>query len=324
MVFFLYDQKKAGYITLDEDMAAQMDDMYSQLTDAKAQLAGPNYSRLLVYLDLPEESEETFNYLDTLHRIGERYYDHVYLVGDSTSDHDLASSFEGDNVLISILSALFVIIVLIFTFRSAGLPVLLILVIQGSIWINFSFPYLMHKNLFFMSYLIVSSIQMGANIDYAIVISSRYMELKQRMSCREAIVEALNLAFPTIVTSGTILASAGTLICFLTSEAAITAIGECLGRGTVISMLLVLGVLPQILLLGDTIIEKTAFALKVPLPPRTERQGSMVVKGRVRGYVNGMVDAEMNGVIHGTLSAVVDVGALQENTEEVVPDERKP
>ena len=83
-----------------------------------------------------------------------------------------------------------------------------------------------------------------------------------------------------------------------------------------------MGVLPQILLLGDTIIEKTAFALKVPLPPRTERQGSMVVRGRVRGYVNGMVDAEMNGVIHGTLSAVVDVGALQENTEEVVPDEK--
>ena len=322
MVFFLYDQKEAGYISLDEDMAEQLDDMHSQLTDARAQLAGPHYSRLLVYLDLPEESQETFDYLDTLHRIGERYYDHVYLVGDSTSDHDLASSFEGDNVLISILSALFVIMVLIFTFRSAGLPVLLILVIQGSIWINFSFPYLLHKNLFFMSYLIVSSIQMGANIDYAIVISSRYMELKQRMSCREAIVEALNLAFPTIVTSGTILASAGTLICFLTSEAAITAIGECLGRGTLISMLLVMGVLPQILLLGDTIIEKTAFALKVPLPPRTERQGSMVVRGRVRGYVNGMVDAEMNGVIHGTLSAVVDVGALQENTEEVVPDEK--
>lgn len=312
MVFFLYDQKESGYITLDEAMSNDLDEMYDQLTDAKQQLEGEHYSRLLIQLDLPEESPETFAYLDTLHQIAGRYYDRVYLVGDSTSDYDLAASFEGDNVLISVLSALFVIIVLIFTFRSAGLPVLLILVIQGSIWINFSFPYLMQKNLFFMSYLIVSSIQMGANIDYAIVISSRYLELRQRMDCREAIVEALNLAFPTVVTSGTILASAGTLISFLTSEAAITAIGECLGRGTVISMLLVLGVLPQVLVLGDIVIEKTAFALKMPLPARTEKQGSMVVRGRVRGYVNGTVDAEINGVIHGTLSAVVDMGALEE------------
>ncbi len=324
MVDFLYEQKEEGYITLEGDMAEDLDDMYQQLTDAKAQLAGEHYSRFLVYLNLPEESQETFDYLGTLHEIGERYYDQVYLVGNSTSDYDLASSFEGDNVLISVLSALFVIIVLIFTFRSAGLPVLLILVIQGSIWINFSFPYLMEKNLFFMSYLIVSSIQMGANIDYAIVISSRYMELKQRMSCREAVIESLNLAFPTIVTSGSILAAAGTLIYFLTSEAAITAIGECLGRGTLISMLLVMGVLPQILLLGDTIIEKTAFALKVPLPQRTERQGSMAVHGRVRGYINGVVDAEMTGVIHGTLSAVVDTGVVKEQTEEVVPRETNP
>ena len=315
MVFFLYDQKEEGYLTLDGDMNDMLDDMHELLVDARAQLAGPDYTRFLIKLDLPEESQETFDYLDVLHEQAAKYYDDVYLVGEATSDRDLASSFERDNILISILSALFVIIVLVFTFRSAGLPVLLIMVIQGAIWINFSFPYLMQSNLFFLSGLVVTSIQMGANIDYAIVISSRYIEMKQKMKPQDAIVEALNLAFPTIVTSGTMLASAGVLVYFLTSQPAITAIGECLGRGTLISMVLVLGVLPQILVLGDTIIEKTSFILKAPAAPK-KASGTLRVNGRVRGYVSGMVDAEIHGTIQGSLNAVVETGAMESGAAE--------
>ncbi len=315
MVFFIYDQKEAGFLTLDADMDSMLDDMHEQLEDARVQLSGSDYSRFLLHLDLPEESQQTFDYLDELRRTGEKYYDNVYLVGESTSDRDLSSSFKRDNVMISILSALFVIIVLVFTFRSAGLPVLLIMVIQGSIWINFSFPYLMQNNLFFLSGLVVTSIQMGANIDYAIVISSRYVELKEKMPPKEAIVEALNLAFPTVVTSGTMLASAGILVYFLTSQPAITAIGECLGRGTLISMLLVLGVLPQILVLGDTIIEKTSFILKAPIVTK-RASGTLRVHGRVRGYVNGIVDAEIHGTIQGSLNAVVDTGSLEEKPDQ--------
>lgn len=317
LVCFLYDQKEEGYLPIDGELAEDLDDMHAQLEDAKAQLAGTQYSRLLITLDLPEESRETFDYLDVIHDTAARYYDGAILVGESTNDYDLSASFEGDNILISILSALFVIAVLIFTFRSAGLPVLLILIIQGSIWINFSFPYLMDSNLFFLSYLIVSSIQMGANVDYAIVISSRYVELKERMSCKDAIIEALNLAFPTVVTSGSILAAAGTLISFLTSEPAIAAIGECLGRGTLISMLLVLGVLPQILVLGDTIIEKTSFQLKRPVSAR-QVSGNLQVSGHVRGYINGVVDADIYGTVRGTLLGRMDDSTLQalEQSEE--------
>ena len=114
-----------------------------------------------------------------------------------------------DNIMISVLSVVFVIIVLLFTFQSVGLPILLILVIQGSIWLNFSFSGVTQKPIFFMSSLIVTAIQMGANIDYAIVISSWYAELKGRMPGREAIIQALNLAFPTVLTSGSILSAAG-------------------------------------------------------------------------------------------------------------------
>ncbi len=311
MFLFVYDQMEEGYVTLDDDMTADIEDLHDQLTDAQLQLKGEHYSRLVLQLNLPEESQETFDFLDTLHKVVERYYpEDTLLVGNSTSDYDLSSSFSNDNLLISILTIVFVILVLVFTFQSAGLPVLLILVIQGSVWINFSFPYLMQQNLFFLSYLVVSSIQMGANIDYAIVIANRYMELKQTMRPKEAVVEALNEAFPTIITSGTILAAAGILIGFLSSNPAISSIGVCLGRGTVISIFLVMGVLPQILLLGDIIIEKTAFTLKSRLPVQTHT-GSMRVDGHVRGYISGMVDADFKGTVYGTINAAVEADSIR-------------
>ena len=323
MFLFLYDKKEEGFVELDPEMNADINDLYDQLTDAKRQLQGENYTRLLLSLNLPEESPETFAFLNTIHQIAAKYYDDVYLVGDSTSDLDLSTSFSRDNVVISVLSALFVIIVLLFTFQSAGLPVLLIAVIQSSVWINFSFPYLTSTNLFFLSYLIVSSIQMGANIDYAIVISNRYMELKKEMPIQQAIVETLNQSFPTIVTSGTILTAAGLLIGQLSSNPAISSIGSCLGRGTIISIILVMSVLPQILLLGDTIIERTAFTLKKPDIVQTGT-GALRVNGHVRGYVQGVVNAEIHGTIQGRVSAVVDVGGMEPETEYELLNEPAP
>lgn len=315
MFFFLFEQQEEGFITLEESQARELQEMHELLTDAKAQMAGADYSRMILSTDLPEESQETFDYLSIIHKAADKYYDEVYLLGNSTSDYDQSVSFQGDNLLISILSALFVIIVLVFTFRSAGLPVLLILVIEGSIWMNFSIPTLTSQNVFFMSYLIVSSIQMGANIDYAIVISSRYLELKERMDPKEAIVEALNLAFPTVVTSGTIMASSGILISFLSSEIGIASIGTCLGRGTLISIVLVLCVLPQILVLGDKLIERTAFTIRPVMPIAHTTTGNLRVNGHVKGYVNGVVDAQIHGTVKGTVSAAVAAGVLDQEDD---------
>ncbi len=311
MFLFVYDQMEAGYVSLDDDMTETIEDLHQQLTDAQLQLKGQDYSRMVLQLNLPEESEETFAFLDTLHGVVAKYYaEDAYLVGNSTSDLDLSTSFGKDNLLIGILTIVFVIVVLVFTFKSSGLPVLLILVIQGSVWINFSFPYLQNEPLFFLSYLVVSSIQMGANIDYAIVIANRYVELKQTMPLKEAVIESLNEAFPTIITSGTILASAGILIGFLSSNPAIASIGVCLGRGTLISIFLVMGILPQILLLGDIIIEKTAFTLKARLPVQAH-SGTMRVDGHIRGYISGVVDADFSGLLHGSINAAVEAGAVQ-------------
>lgn len=317
MFTFIYDEKEAGYVNLDDDLNDKIDDLHDQLDNAKKQLKTDDYSRMLVYANVPEEGEETFKFLDELHAVVQEFYpENSYIVGDSTSDYDLSSVFSTDNLMVSVLSFLFVLVILVFTFKSAGLPVLLLAIIQGSIWINFSVPVLMDTNIFFLSYLIVSSIQMGANIDYAIVISSRYTELKKSMSIKDAMVETLNQAFPTIITSGAILAIAGLLIGFLSSDVAISSVGICLGRGTLISIGLVMFVLPQILLLGDVIIEKTSFTLK-HRELIQKRSGYMRVNGRVRGYVCGIVDANISGMIHGEISAQLDSDAADSMKEKV-------
>ena len=207
MIMFLYDEVEEGYVTLDDDLMDTLENAHTLMKVAKDQLQGENYSRILVYLNLPEEGDETFAFLDRMHDMAGVYYpeDEVLIPGESMSQYDLYKTFQVDNTVVNVVSILAVLVVLLFTFKSAGMPVLLILVIQGAIWINFSFPALQNKPLFFMSYLIVSSIQMGANIDYAIVISGRYMELKDKMSKDQAIIETMNFAFPTIVTSGTML-----------------------------------------------------------------------------------------------------------------------
>lgn len=212
MFLFVCDQVDSGLVTLDDEQTAMLDEAYTQMTAAKKQLQGSEYSRMLVYLNLPESGDETYQFLDTILETAQRYYpdEDVYLAGNSTTEYDFQKAFSRDNLVVSVVSILIVLVVLLFTFQSAGMPVLLILVIQGSIWINFSVPYLLDQPLFFMSCLVVSSIQMGANIDYAIVVANRYQELKSQMSHRDAIIETMNFAFPTIITSGTILAAAGT------------------------------------------------------------------------------------------------------------------
>ena len=305
---FTIDEVDKGYVELEPDQQKTLHDLKSTLDRALLQLKSDEYTRILLYLDLPEEGEETFAFLDKIHEEAERYYpaDQILCVGNSTSDRDLSASFATDNIVLSIITALFVIIVLLFTFKSAGLPVLLIAVIQGSIWINFSFPYFLNTKLFFLGYLIVSSIQMGANIDYAIVISSRFMELKEnRTSLKRVVTDTLNQAFPTIITSGAILASAGVLIGQLSTDGTISAIGVCLGRGTIISIVLVMAVLPQIMLIGAGLIDKTSFTMR-----HRERQivssGRIAVTGMIHGNVNGRIDGILNGIITGDVDARID------------------
>ena len=320
LVQFVYELTDEGYITLAPDLTETLESANTQIADGRKQLEGSDYDRILVYLSLPEESDETFAFLDEIHSIASRRYDDepVYVVGNSTSQRDLRSSFERDNLIVSIVSVLFVLVILLFTFQSAGMPVLLIVVIEGAICMNFSFPTIMHQNLFFMGYLIVSSIQMGANIDYAIVISSRYMDLRKTRDRKAAVSEALDFAFPTIITSGSMMTLAGVFIGRMTSDPCIAGIGECLGRGTLISIVLVMLVLPQILIVGDRIIAKTAFDIETPVHTR-EESGTLLIDGMVRGTINGTVIGTVHAVVRGEANVILVSGSMERQEDDGTP-----
>ena len=316
MLLYLGNKVDEGYVTLDKDQADSLSDARALMLMGKQQLEGEDFDRMLVYLTLPEAGEETYRFTDTIREIAQSHYPKgkVYVAGNSTNQYEFENSFKVDNIVVSVVSILIVLAVLLFTFKSAGMPVLLILVIQGSIWMNFSYPTLAHKDVFFLTQLVVSSIQMGANIDYAIVIASRYTENAKTMDRKEAIIEAMNFAFPTILTSGTILAVSGILISRITTECTINGIGEALGRGTILSIFLVMFVLPQILILGGKILEKTSFSM--PAANRAKRSSTRVV---VDGLISGEIRGKVNGVFRGTVEGDVDLrllsGSIREEEE---------
>ena len=303
---FLLEQRDKGVVNLTGEQADKVDDLEEKLDIGLEQLRGEHWTRMVFVADVPTEGAETQALLSQIRTIAQKYYgDDVLLVGNSTNALDLANSFTQDNMKISILTVLFVMVILLFTFKSAGLPILLVLTIQGSIWINFTVPVLTHTNLYFLSYLVVSSIQMGATIDYAIVITNRYLDLKTQMDHRQAAVEALDQSFSTILTSGTIMSVAGFLIGGISTNATIGSVGLTLGRGTVTSIALVMTVLPQLLMLGDALIERTAITLNRDRKQRFN-QGSMRLDGHIRGHVSGFVDGEFKGVLHGSVDALIE------------------
>ena len=320
LLYYVKEMIADSGMEMEGEMAEALS-MLSMLDMAKEQLQTDAYSRMVVYLDLPEEGEETYAFLEKIHTIADKYYDEpVYAIGNSTSCRDLGATFATDNLLITILSIVFVIAVLLFTFKSAGLPVLLVLVIQGSIWINFSFPTIQQEPLYFLGYLIVQSIQMGANIDYAIVISSHFNEEKQHMPVKEAICVAANKAFPTVLTSGSIMACMGFLLGAISTSPVNAIMGQCIGRGTVISMALVLFVLPCVLVIGSKVIDTTSFEMKGPDIVEREDVGTMHVKGRMHGYVEGYIEGEVDAIVRGRVHAAVISGNLAVDVEEEDPD----
>ena len=258
LFLFLHERLEAGELELPEDQTAMINQLFTQLGMVQDQLQSERYSRLILDLNLPTQSEETFAFLNRIHSLAARYYpDGVLLTGNAVSALGFRDSFSSDNLVVGLMSLVLVMIILFFTFKSFGMPLLLILVIQGSIWINFAIATLKGDHVFFLCYLIVSAIQMGANIDYAIVVSSRYQEFRRTMDRKEAIITTLNLAFPTVITSGLMMVCAGLLIGFGVSQCIIAGMGYYVGTGTSISLALILFALPQVLLLGDRFVAAT-------------------------------------------------------------------
>jgi len=265
MFLYVFEKIDQGIVTLEDDQQEMLDSLRGSLERGVEQLIGTEHDRMLIYADVPNEGAESEQLVEDLRAIAEQYYEEgsVVLVGNVTCAKDLAASYTSDKRLISILSILFVFIILLFTFKSFAASVILILVIQGSIWINFALSYLMGVRSCFVTPMIITAIQMGSTIDYAIVVYNRYRIARETLPKRPAMELAVRESFPTIMTSGIIMTVAGLLVAFMISDVYVGHIGLGVGRGALISILLVLSVLPQLLVLMDGLIRKTTFSIKL-------------------------------------------------------------
>ena len=258
LLYFLHDAQ----LSLSEDLQAQISLYYEAINSKIGLLESDEYTRILVDVKTEVESDEAFFTVQNIRDVANRYYDDVLLVGNTINAQDLKTSFTMDNTIITFVTIIFILIILLFTFKSIALSILLILAIEGSIFINFGFATLIDQPIFFISYLIVSAIQMGATIDYAIVVSNRYVGLRKKMEKKEALIGTLRDSISAVITSGIILVVAGFLIGFISDSGVVASIGMFLGIGSLISLMITIFVLPAILYVTDTIIEKTTFKKK--------------------------------------------------------------
>ena len=220
-----------------------------------------DWCRMLIYIRTKSESSQAFACTQELEEILTGYYpENSYLVGETPSTRDIRDTITEDNTRVNMLSLLGVFLVVMASFRSLVVPVLVIIPIEAAIFLNMAVPYLAGDTMVYMGYIIVSSIQLGATVDYAILLANNYAACRKKIpDKREACIQALSLSCTSIFTSGTIIVLAGYIIHFISSTAAIGDLGHLIGRGGLYSMVLVLTVLPALLVLFDRIVTDNEF-----------------------------------------------------------------
>jgi predicted RND superfamily exporter protein len=222
------------------------------------QFYSARYSRVLLYTDTPDEGETAFALVEQVEQTTREYYgDDFYALGTSVNLYDMKNVITKDNNTVNLIAIAAIAFVLLCTFRSLSLPVLLLLTIEAAIWINLSVPYFTSSSLCYIGYLVISTVQLGATVDYAILLSDHYRDNRKTLPRREAIQKTLGETFGSVLVSAAILSLSGFTLWFTSSNPIVSELGFLLGRGTILSMLLVVCFLPAALLLFDRVIAKT-------------------------------------------------------------------
>ena len=245
--------KSTGMLPAGNDTVEKMQEL---LETAKETFNGPHYTRMITEPDYLPSDAEAPGYMDAiLETLRSEYGDDFYVTGTPMSSYDISHAFRGDLTRVNLITLLAILLIVILSFRAIPLPVLLVFVIEGAIWITMGFSTLISEPIFFISYLICLAIQMGATIDYAILLSDQYRTLRRTgKNSREALTAAMEKSLPTILTSGIILISAGLIVGKRCSEYYISSIGMLIFRGALVSVILVLTLLPALLAVGDRVI----------------------------------------------------------------------
>lgn len=217
-----------------------------------------NYSRIMVFTDAGVEGDIPFQLVEDVRDLASSYYgDAAYSLGESVTLYDMRETVTKDNQVVNIMTIVTIAIVLMITFRSLTIPIILLLTIQAAVWINLAIPYFTNDPLVFVGYLIVSTVQLAATIDYGILLMETYKHYRQTMPAYQAMKKALDEKIFSIIISASILSSVGFILWFTSSNPTVSSIGLLLGRGAALAFILVIAFLPAMLLLFDKWIKKT-------------------------------------------------------------------
>lgn len=222
-----------------------------------SRLESEEYSRMVLTVQAEYEGQTAFDIVEEIREVADGYYpDAAYLAGESASTYDLMNTITEDNLRVNLISVGAVFLVLALTFKSLIIPFILVLSIETAVWINLSIPYFNGTTLFYFSYLIVGAIHLGATVDYAILLTSRYLENRASLQKKEAVQETISNVTVSVLTSGSAIVVVGSLLGDITTHGILMQLGSLLGRGAVFSMLIVFFVLPGLLYVFDTPIQK--------------------------------------------------------------------
>lgn len=235
----------------DEDMAAQFEEAKVTMKDGIAQLVGEEHSRMIITLDYPLESPEmNAFYVDFTEKLDSLMSAEYYLVGASAMSYEVAQTFDKEFLIISIVTAIVVFIVVWFTFKKFFLSLLLIGIIECAVYAMMSVMVAIELPMFFVALILVQCILMGSMIDYGILFTTYYMEVRKEYRVEEALPEVMKRATHAILTSSLIIILV-TLICGVFMSGAVASILKTLGIGALCAILLILFVLPSLLVIFD-------------------------------------------------------------------------
>ncbi|RKQ33979.1 efflux RND transporter permease subunit [Oceanobacillus halophilus] len=223
------------------------------------QFYSENYSRIIVNTNTKNEGEEAFGLIESTQDTVETYYDDFYLLGESVTLYDMKNVVQKDNTVVNLLTVITIAIVLLVTFKSISFPVVLLLTIQSAVWINLSIPYFTGTSLVYVGYLIVSTVQLAATVDYGILLTEAFKENRKEMSALNAMKKTVDEKLFSILISASILSSVGFILSWTSSNPIVSSIGLLLGRGALLAFLMVVLFLPAMLLVFDKVIEKTTW-----------------------------------------------------------------
>ncbi len=215
------------------------------------------YARILISMNTVQESDFAFECSEKLEaKIRQYYPDDSYIVGMTPTTIDIKNILTKDYNFVSILSMIGVAIVVAVTFKSILVPIIVIIPIEIAIYLNMSLPYIIGSTMLYIGYIIVSCLQLGATIDYSILLTNHYLESRQKLNPEQAAKAAISRSALSVLTSGSILTVVGYGLYFSSTIQGISQIGRLVGRGALFSMVLVLSLLPALLAMFDGPIER--------------------------------------------------------------------